>query len=143
MYGVVESENERHRCGRMLFANVDEELTLQIGEVVRAAAVASWLGTKRVEPALSISVIPTLERRYREGLGLVGARRAKTFLAELAETFSELAVREIFARQRADDLASKERDLLGMVFGHKGGVGHGCPFCAGLFWFLRREKTHA
>ena len=50
---------------------------------------------------------------------MVTTRRAEALLAQLLEGTSKLAVRKLAPRQRSDDLAAEQGDLLAVVFGNE------------------------
>jgi hypothetical protein len=113
--GDERPQDERHRCGAVLLADVEEELALLGGKLLGVAAVAARRGLERREPACAVGVEPALERRDRVPPRGLDAGRAEALLREHAEGGAQLAVVELLAGERADDLAAEDRDGLAVV----------------------------
>ena len=118
----------------MLLANVAEQLALSVRELVGVACIAARLGAKGQHAALAVGVVPALQRGDGEAAGALQARRTKQLVAQRRQLRRQLPALQQLASQGADDLAAKQRDLLGVVFGDKGRFGHGNSF-------LRRAKV--
>src|SRR5690606_21901480 len=71
------AQDDGHRGGRMLFANVEQELSLLVRELLTAPAIAARRRLQGVEATSLVGVVPPLERREREGLAELGSGRAK------------------------------------------------------------------
>jgi hypothetical protein len=76
-------QNQRDRSRGMVAADVANELAHLVSQGARVAAVGAHFGSKRLEPAVFIGVVPPLECRGAKASTYVGAGRAKSLLAEL------------------------------------------------------------
>jgi hypothetical protein len=70
------AQDERHRRGAVLLADVEDELPLLGGELLGVAAVAPRRRPQRGETARAVGVVPALERGHRGVLGIGGGAAA-------------------------------------------------------------------
>jgi hypothetical protein len=113
------AQDERHRGGRVLLADVEEELALLGAELTAVAPITAREGPKRVEAAATVGVVPALERRHRDAAGDVRAGRPEALLRERVQRGAQLTAVQVLAGERAHDLAAKARDGLGVVLGRE------------------------
>src|SRR5688572_1518671 len=115
----------------MLAADVEEKRALLRAQLPTAPAIGARPRRQRRQPAMPIGVVPPLEGRHRVPAGELGAWWAERGLGQRAQLGAQRAVVELAARERADDLAAKQRDSLGVVLGREWILGrHGGPFRA-------------
>ena len=110
------AQDDGHRCGGVLLANVEQKLPLLLSELLTAPSVAARSRLQGVEATGLVGVMPPLERGERVGLAKLGSWRAKPLFAELEQGVRELAAIELAACQCSDDFAAKQRHRLGVVF---------------------------
>jgi hypothetical protein len=110
-------DDELGRSALVFATDVAYQLLLLGGERPGGPSVRARLGAQRREPPFSVQPVPTLERRHGEGARRAGAGWPEPLLAEGLEAGAELAARQVEARERADDLAAEQGNLLGVILG--------------------------
>ena len=122
--GDERAQDERHRRTGVLAPDVEQQLALLGRQLAGAAAVGARVGPERVEPTAPVRVVPALEGRGAVALGRAVAGRPVLALGQLADLGGELAVVELAAGERADDLGAEQGDRFGVVAGNER-IGHG------------------
>ncbi len=107
------AQDERDRSGAVLLADVEEELPLLGRKFLRVAPVAARRWSQGGEAAF--------ERRHRVAPVVSTPGGRKRSWRKCAQGGAQLAVVEILARERADDLAAEDGDGLGVVLRREGG----------------------
>jgi hypothetical protein len=115
--GDERAQDERYRCIGMLPADIAQQRALCFRERLRAAFVTASLGTQRRQPTCFVLVEPALEAGDGVAARVIEPGRPVATLAERAQLVGELAVVEVAARQRTDDLAAKQRDGFAVIGG--------------------------
>ena len=112
------AEDQRGADARVRLTNRDEKRLLGLRQRAAVTAVAARLGSKCLEPAGAVAVVPALEGRDAVAARPRGARRTHRLRGELAQRLGQLAVVERASAQHgAEDLRAEQRHLLGGVFG--------------------------
>ena len=122
------AKDHRDTDGRMLAADVAEQLA-EVGiEIAPSALIGARVRRERGEASAPEGVEPALERGHRVRAGAVGIRRPDTLGAEAAEVREALAATEVAAGELADERMTEERDFFAVISGYQ--TIHGTPWRA-------------
>jgi len=97
------ADDQRHRRGRVLAADIEEEIPLIGRQLAGAAAVRSRRRSERLEAAAAIRVEPALDRREAELLADLAAGWPVLAGGDGAERERELSARQLALDDRAHD----------------------------------------
>jgi hypothetical protein len=118
------AQDRRHRRGRVLAPDVEQELALLGRQLARAAAIRARRWAERVETTAAVRVEPALDGGEAELLGDPAAGRAIFAGGDRAERGGELAARQLALDHGADDRRAEQGDSLAVIARHQGLSGH-------------------
>ena len=106
------------RDTRVLAADREHELAL-LGGDRQSVALLPRSRAQRLQPALLVPAAPAQEGRHRKPARGVAPRRPEAATAERPKLEQELPPLEVAVEDGTEDLRSKQRNLLAMIFGMK------------------------
>jgi hypothetical protein len=115
--GLQGTQQQRHRGGEVLLANVQQQLALLGGEGLGATLVAARGGRQALQPPALVGVVPPLQRGHREAARGRGSGREEALLAEGLQRGPQLAFLQLRLGEGAQHAVAEYRYRLRVGLG--------------------------